>query len=204
VDESSELPEQDKPSTPGVPNHDISTHNPVNLVETYARELEALGGNFSLCTVDEISQKILEIIKRKDFNEILSWDATYLPEGVAEKLSQAGIQIIYPAAENLQSSCNVRIGLTGASAAIAETGSLLLLGGPGCPLTASLLPEIHIAILWEKDIYSTPGEVLQIEKIKYAPAAVLISGPSRTADIEMTLTIGVHGPGELHVICIQV
>ena len=204
MDESSELPEQDKPSTPSVPNSDISTQNPMNLVETYARELEALGGNFSLCTVDEVSQKILEILKRKDINEILSWDAAYLPEGVLERLSQAGIQITYPTAENLQSSCNIRIGLTGSTAAIAETGSLLLLGGPGCPLTASLLPEIHIAILREKDIYNTLSEVLQIEKIKHAPAAVLISGPSRTADIEMTLTIGVHGPGELHVICIQV
>ncbi len=152
---------------------------------------------------DDVPQKILEILGRKDINEILSWDEAYLPESVVEKLSQAGIQITYPTAENLQSSCKIRVGLTGSSVAIAETGSLLLLGGPGCPLTTSLLPEIHIAILWEKDIYRTLSEVLQIEKIKHAPAAVLISGPSRTADIEMTLTIGVHGPGELHVICIQ-
>jgi L-lactate dehydrogenase complex protein LldF len=203
VGESSELLEEDKASTPGVPEGDISLPNPVNLVETYARELEALGGNFSICTADEISQNILEILKRKDINEILSWDAAYLPEGVLDRLSQAGIQITYPTAGNLQSSSNIRLGLTGSSAVIAETGSLLLLGGPGRPLTASLLPEIHITILREKDIYNTQSEVLQIEEIKHTPAAVLISGPSRTADIEMTLTIGVHGPGELHVICIQ-
>jgi L-lactate dehydrogenase complex protein LldG len=70
-------------------------------------------------------------------------------------------------------------------------------------LTASLLPEIHIVILWEKDIFENLNQALQQVDIKQAPAAILVTGPSRTADIEMTLTIGVHGPGELHVLCIK-
>jgi L-lactate dehydrogenase complex protein LldG len=66
-----------------------------------------------------------------------------------------------------------------------------------------LLPEIHIALLREQEIYENLAQVLNLEEVKASSVAVLISGPSRTADIEMTLTIGVHGPGELHVICIQ-
>jgi L-lactate dehydrogenase complex protein LldG len=66
-----------------------------------------------------------------------------------------------------------------------------------------LLPEIHIALVNEEDILTQLSQVLQLDEIKQAPAAVLISGPSRTADIEMTLTIGVHGPGELYVICMD-
>jgi L-lactate dehydrogenase complex protein LldG len=97
----------------------------------------------------------------------------------------------------------IKAGLTGVTAAIVDTGSLLLLGGPGRPFSASLLPEIHIAVVRESDIYANLNQVLQLAAVKQAPAAILITGPSRTADIEMTLTIGVHGPGELYVICIN-
>jgi L-lactate dehydrogenase complex protein LldG len=76
-------------------------------------------------------------------------------------------------------------------------------GSAGRPLSASLLPEVHIALLWEKDMVETLKQALHNEEIKQLPASVIISGPSRTADIEMTLTIGVHGPGELVVICIR-
>jgi L-lactate utilization protein LutC len=55
----------------------------------------------------------------------------------------------------------------------------------------------------EKDIFNQLSQVLKLDGIEQASAGVLVSGPSRTADIEMTLTIGVHGPGELHVICIK-
>jgi L-lactate dehydrogenase complex protein LldG len=98
---------------------------------------------------------------------------------------------------------NIKAGLTGAIAGIAETGSLLISSGQGQPLTASLLPETHIAVIHADDIYETLPEVLNLEPIREASSSVLISGPSRTADIEMTLTIGVHGPRELHVLCID-
>jgi L-lactate dehydrogenase complex protein LldG len=96
---------------------------------------------------------------------------------------------------------SVRAGLTGASAALAETGSLLLCGGSECSLTASLLPELHIAIIHEEDILDSLPQVLNLEEVRDASVAVIITGPSRTADIEMTLTIGVHGPGEVYVFC---
>jgi L-lactate dehydrogenase complex protein LldG len=79
----------------------------------------------------------------------------------------------------------------------------LLLGGTGRPLSVSLLPEIHIALLHEKDVFENLRQALAHVDIMGAPAAILITGPSRTADIEMTLTIGVHGPGELFVLCIK-
>jgi L-lactate dehydrogenase complex protein LldG len=66
-----------------------------------------------------------------------------------------------------------------------------------------MLPEIHIAILHEEDVFENLTQAMQHVDIKEAPAAILITGPSRTADIEMTLTIGVHGPGELFVLCVK-
>jgi L-lactate dehydrogenase complex protein LldG len=90
-------------------------------------------------------------------------------------------------------------GITGCTCAIADTGSVLLTSGAGQPLSTSLLPEIHIVILRAPQIVANMEEALQMEDVRKAAATVLITGPSRTADIEMTLTIGVHGPKELRV-----
>jgi L-lactate dehydrogenase complex protein LldG len=206
---NSEADKQDqspaKSSTPASISSKVDTlsHISENLYQRFADELEALGAKFVTCHPDDITQKILEILRSNDIDEILAWDAAYLPEGLLERLTEADIRIIFPTTETVQTNSHVRAGLSGASAAIAETGSLLLLGGPGRPLAVSLLPEIHIALVNEEDILTQLSQVLQLDEIKQAPAAVLISGPSRTADIEMTLTIGVHGPGELYVICMD-
>jgi L-lactate dehydrogenase complex protein LldG len=77
------------------------------------------------------------------------------------------------------------------------------LSGNGQTLTASLLPEIHVAVLRTSQLVSSLTEALGMPEVRTASAGVIITGPSRTADIEMTLTIGVHGPGELHVFLID-
>ena len=201
--------DHDKSPRPG----DISATGPTEidtaqidsreLVKKFAAELEALGAKFIFCSPEAVLPKILELLQGRGIDEILAWDAAYLPGGLLQRLSETGVQIIHPTGETVQTNSHIRLGLSGASAAIADTGSLLLLGGPGRPLTVSLLPEIHIALVWAKDVFEQLNQVLQLVVIKEAPAAVLISGPSRTADIEMTLTIGVHGPAELHVICME-
>jgi L-lactate dehydrogenase complex protein LldG len=113
------------------------------------------------------------------------------------QLQDSGIEVIYGPDPDVQA------GLTGALAGIAETGTLVLTSGPGRPLTASLLAPLHIAILRIGDIYADLPRAINLPEVQQSPASILISGPSRTADIEMTLTIGVHGPGELHVICLE-
>ena len=97
----------------------------------------------------------------------------------------------------------IQAGVTGALMGIAESGSLVLVGGEGRPLTASLLPDIHVAILRESDLVPTLHDALTRPEICTVPAAVIITGPSRTGDIEMALTIGVHGPKEVHVFLID-
>ena len=93
------------------------------------------------------------------------------------------------------------VGLTGCTCAIAETGTIVLTSGKGRPATASLLPEMHVAIIRPSQIVWSLEEALQMEEVRHASSTVLVTGPSRTADIEMTLTIGVHGPGQL-IACI--
>jgi L-lactate dehydrogenase complex protein LldG len=94
------------------------------------------------------------------------------------------------------------IGITGAQAGIAETGTLVLDSSVERNRLVSLVPPIHIAILDASRIYQTLGETLAALQSgeEVSPAITFITGPSRTADIELTLAIGVHGPQELYVI----
>src|SRR6185503_13003896 len=94
------------------------------------------------------------------------------------------------------------VGITSAQAAIAETGTLVLDSAYEKHRLVSLVPPVHIAIINGSAIVETLGDALTLlQKDKeISPAITFITGPSRTADIELTLAIGVHGPQELFVI----
>jgi len=94
------------------------------------------------------------------------------------------------------------VGITNAQAAIAETGTLVLDSSCERNRLVSVVPPVHIAIVAASRIYATLAEVLAMLQsgAQLSPAITFITGPSRTADIELTLTIGVHGPQELYVI----
>ena len=97
------------------------------------------------------------------------------------------------------------VGITGAFCAIAETGTLMTASGPHTPATVSLLPETHIAIVPKSRIVRGMEEAWQLARAELGrlPRAVnFISGPSRTADIEQTVTLGAHGPYRVHVILV--
>ena len=98
------------------------------------------------------------------------------------------------------------VGISTVQAAIAETGTLVLDSTRERHRLLSLVPPVHIAIVRASQIYRTLAEVLVlIRKDKeISPAVTFITGPSRTADIELTLAIGVHGPQELYVIIDEV
>src|SRR5262249_32018976 len=94
------------------------------------------------------------------------------------------------------------IGGTGSHAAIAETGSLVVLSGPGTPRAASLLPPVHLCLVRRGDLFASMGEFFRERAgdIAASSCCTFITGPSRTADIELTLTLGVHGPGRVMVV----
>jgi L-lactate utilization protein LutC len=100
---------------------------------------------------------------------------------------------------------NFEVGITKAQAGIAETGTLVLDSSAEKNRLVSLVPPVHIAILDASRIHTTLGETLAALQSgeEVSPAITFITGPSRTADIELTLAIGVHGPQELYVIVVQ-
>lgn len=95
------------------------------------------------------------------------------------------------------------VGITGAFCAIAETGTLMMVSGPRTPAAVSLLPETHIAVVSRARIVRGMEDAWQLlrAEFEHMPRAVnFISGPSRTADIEQTVTLGAHGPYRVHII----
>lgn len=165
-------------------------------LERFAAQLTALGGTFTRCSEAELSEQILGILREAGADGLLSWEGERLPAGLRDALRAAGVRLCR--AEEGEAGA----GLTGALAGIAETGTLVVPGGAGRPLLASLLPEVHLAILRAEDICENLQQAFELDALRQASSVVLISGPSRTADIEMTLTIGVHGPRQVHVLCV--
>jgi L-lactate utilization protein LutC len=93
------------------------------------------------------------------------------------------------------------VGISTAQVAIAETGTLVLDSACERHRLVSLVPPVHIAIVNASAIVATLSDALTLlQQKEISPAITFITGPSRTADIELTLTIGVHGPQELYVI----
>ncbi|MFN2266280.1 MAG: LUD domain-containing protein [Anaerolineales bacterium] len=168
-----------------------------DVIERFAEELRALGGEFYLCTSAELSERVFEQLQDFGVNSILSWDEAYLPSGLTRSLQSKGIQI------SQDFDPEIKIGLTGSEAGIANTGTLVLSLDQGKPQFVSLIPEIHFAIIRAADIKENLYQVIDASELKEASMSSLISGPSRTADIEMTLTIGVHGPKQVHVFCLS-
>jgi hypothetical protein len=95
--------------------------------------------------------------------------------------------------------------VTGVTAAIVETGSLALFYGPGAGRLSSLVVPVHVAVVLRAQLVPTLDEFLALVHGHLGPrsGAVLVTGPSRSADIEQVITVGVHGPRELHVVFID-
>jgi L-lactate dehydrogenase complex protein LldG len=95
------------------------------------------------------------------------------------------------------------VGITGAFAAIAETGTLVLTSGPDSPATASLLPETHVAVMNAARIVPHMEDAFALARAAFGqlPRVInFVSGPSRTADIDQTIVLGVHGPSRVHIV----
>ncbi len=92
------------------------------------------------------------------------------------------------------------VGLSGADAALAETGSVIISSGPGRSRLATLLPAVHIALVSTSRLTSDIFTWSASRQGTLPANVTLVSGPSKTADIEQTMTVGIHGPKRFIVI----
>jgi L-lactate dehydrogenase complex protein LldG len=99
-----------------------------------------------------------------------------------------------------------RLGITGAFCAIAETGTLVVLAGADTPTATTLLVDTHVAVVRADRVVSGMEEAFALIRRErgHLPRAVnLISGPSRTGDIEQTIVLGAHGPFRVHILVLE-
>jgi L-lactate dehydrogenase complex protein LldG len=97
------------------------------------------------------------------------------------------------------------LGVTGCSCAIAETGTLVFVTGTDTPTGTFLLPETHVAVVRPDQIVGGMEDALariRTERDRMPRAINLVSGPSRTGDIEQTIVLGAHGPRRLHIVLV--
>ncbi|MBK9207103.1 MAG: LUD domain-containing protein [Anaerolineales bacterium] len=160
-----------------------------NKITQFRSELTALGGH--VYQTKNATQDIIEFLRSRGVHKI-HLEPNTLDENILHK---ADIDFTH------EPDPQIIVGVTNAICGLADTGSILIADGEGCPLHASLLPEVHIAVLKSSNILSSLSDAMHL--VKGTGAAVFITGPSRTADIEMTLTIGVHGPKEVHVFVVD-
>jgi L-lactate dehydrogenase complex protein LldG len=189
---------------------------PEDLVEPFVRELKSAGAKVLLPSSPREAVDIIIGLLRDSSSsrELLTWDDSEFPVAqLGPSLRKAGFELLdanLPADRKLR---RVRLaelgrasaGLTSAQAGLADSGTLALLSGLRRPRLASLLPPLHIAILPIRAIYPSMAAYFQAhpKNVLQASNLVFITGPSRTADIEQNLTIGVHGPRELATIIVR-
>jgi L-lactate dehydrogenase complex protein LldG len=168
------------------------------LIDDFRTNLEFVGGYCTTVSNEtEALKTIRSIIVRSGAKRVAVSDSPLvrsISSGIngAEIVENAPVEYLFAS----------DIGITGAQWAIAETGTLVLVSDAERHRLTSLVPPVHVCLLKADTIRQTLGEILELTSAKLSPAVTFITGASRTSDIELTLAIGVHGPGELHVIVI--
>jgi L-lactate dehydrogenase complex protein LldG len=178
----------------------------------FSQELIAVGGGVKIvpnvreanrALRDEIADFAATRVVTSARSEFARFDLDWLwRELGARAIEDPGMQ---SEAEQREALRTAQIGVTAVSCAIASTGSLLVTAAPTRPRALSLLPSVHIALLFATQIRPTLGAAFALlgAPNELPSAAHVITGPSRTSDIENDLTIGVHGPSAVTAIVIE-
>jgi L-lactate dehydrogenase complex protein LldG len=174
-------------------------------IEQFTQHIEAVHGQVFRVQQNNWQQELFRVLEKKFITYLLLSDKTKIgQEIITNKPYSLELLDYHQAMESWKSEFFNRVdaGLTSTIGAIAETGSLMLWPSIEEPRLISLVPPIHIAIVDADKIYDTFAQAVQEQgwAAQMPSNAVLISGPSKTADIEQVLAYGVHGPKQLIVI----
>lgn len=171
--------------------------SPEDEIDRFLGEVAALSGVARRVRETEIEPHLERLVRESEVHRACLWATPRLARlDVAGRLARLGVTVVPPhAGQQALAECD--LGVTEADFALPETGTIGLLSSAERPRGVSLLPRIHLAVVDPASFRPDLHQVLA--EARNAPYLVFVTGPSRTADIELTVTLGVHGPQQLHV-----
>jgi L-lactate dehydrogenase complex protein LldG len=184
------------------------------LTSGLGRELERVGGHFcGVLTRAEASERALAIAEETAARSaVVGAGVTFDPDPIAKALARNGIEIIRPERAKVSAHAAIRermaacaLGVIEADYAIAASGTLCVIAGAERPSSITILPPVNFILVAAARILPTLADVVAaIGPQRFASHRVaFITGPSRTADIEKLIVIGVHGPKTLYAAAIS-
>jgi L-lactate dehydrogenase complex protein LldG len=178
-------------------------------VARFCQELTAAGGHPHLAAdAEDAVRQVLALVQACSARRALLGRGAFLDTlPLADRLRALGIDVTavdaLPAAAARDAFFAADVGISGVSHLIAETGSVVVASSPDEPRSVSLLPPVHIAVAERRQVLPDLFDLLGPGAAAGLPSCLtLITGPSKTGDIELRLVTGVHGPGELHVVLV--
>ncbi len=173
-------------------------------------ELAAAGGQMHLVPdAGSAVTAVVNLVRSRAARRVLLGGGAFIDSlPLALALSALGVEVrsveSLTEADSRQTFFGADVGITGVDHVIAETGTLALTTRPDQPRSASLLPPVHIAIAHRRQILPDLFDLFAGRWQEGLPACLsLITGPSKTGDIELRLVTGVHGPGEVHLVLVD-
>jgi L-lactate dehydrogenase complex protein LldG len=177
-----------------------------DLVGRFAAELAAAGG---ICRVVPdvagATSAVLEIVRAKTARRVLLGDGSVLDAlRLADPLRESGVEMS-GANAGRETLFAADVGISAVDYLIAETGTAVVLASAGQPRLLTLLPPVHIAVADRTQLLPDLFDLFdgRLNSAVLPACVTLITGPSKTGDIELRLVTGVHGPGEVYVVLID-
>ena len=166
-------------------------------IERFLNEVKKLSGVSQKLTSSDINSSLKTLVTEQNIRKATVWNTPHLQQlQITNCLSALGVELVSPNADKHDMAlCD--LGITEADFLLPETGTLVLRSSAEKPRAVSLLPRIHLAIVHPDMLRSDMHQVFA--EAKNSNYIVFITGPSRTADIELTVTLGVHGPKNSYV-----
>jgi len=171
--------------------------SPDSEIERFLGEIKKLSGVGQKLVSSDIDSSLKTLITEQNIHKATAWETPYLRQlGITEILNTLGVELVSPNAHKHEmAQCD--LGITEADYLLPETGTIVLSSSVEKPRAVSLLPRVHLAIVRPEMLRADMHQVFVEAKDKNY--LVFITGASRTADIELTTTLGVHGPKHLYV-----
>jgi L-lactate dehydrogenase complex protein LldG len=170
-------------------------------IDRFLEEIKLLAGEASLLPPSGVPEAVQNLVAAQTVRKAALWETPLLKQlKVGELLQGLGVELVTPK-EGKRALAGCDLGVTEADFALPETGTLVLRSSEEKPRAVSLLPRIHLAILTPAALRADMHQVFA--EAKDSPYLVFITGPSRTSDIELTVTLGVHGPKQLVVLMVD-